>query len=223
MRCDVAIAPPRERLDATVVFDNETFVFAASCGSLGKFQPEQLHVLPEGAYGTVEATARQPQYIKALGCEWLTADGAPVLSLNDRQPYARLRLFSTSYLCACHSLKLVNPVLPIDHRTFCRSATRDVWGARFSFEKWPDRNGVHSYPNNCTLLINPILAVDNGTRLRLRFRGRNLTHNIEFHVPHAYIRVKSALSLNLVRSGPVRPLSVPCFPFVRCRPASVHV
>ena len=37
-----------------------------------------------------EPTPRQPYYVKALGCDWLTADGAPVLSLNVLQPYAPL-------------------------------------------------------------------------------------------------------------------------------------
>ena len=74
-------------------------------------------------------------------------------------------------------------------RAFGRSTTRDTWGPRFSFRKYP--NNV--FPDSCTLLVDPLLAVDNGTQLQLRARGRNLTHNIEFFVPRIVIHVKSAL------------------------------
>ena len=47
------------------------------------------------------------------------------------------------------------------------------------------------------LLVEPLLAVDNGTQLQLRFRGRNLTHNIEFYVPRIAIRVTRAPPLAL--------------------------
>ena len=74
-------------------------------------------------------------------------------------------------------------------RAFGRSTTRDTWGSRFAFRKYPN----DALPDNCTLLVEPLLAVDNGTQLQLRFRGRNLTHNIEFFVPRIAIHVKRAL------------------------------
>ena len=74
-------------------------------------------------------------------------------------------------------------------RAFGRSTTRDTWGPRFAFRKYPN----NALPDNCTLLVEPLLAVDNGTQLQLRFRGRNLTHNIEFFVPRVAIHVKRAL------------------------------
>ena len=73
---------------------------------------------------------------------------------------------------------------------FDRHATRDTWGPRFDFKKNPP-NAL--YPDNCTLLVQPVLSVDNGTQLQLRLRGYNLTHNIEFFVPRVSIHVKRAL------------------------------
>ena len=73
---------------------------------------------------------------------------------------------------------------------FDRRATRDTWGPRFDFKKNPP-NAL--YPENCTLLVQPVLSVDNGMQLQLRLRGYNLTHNIEFFVPRVSIHVRRAL------------------------------
>ena len=91
-----AFSPPGERLDAVVVFDEhrvEQVLYSATCGSRMTLDPVQIKELripgnPNSYWSYREPTPRQPHNVKALGCDWLTADGAPVLSLNELQPYA---------------------------------------------------------------------------------------------------------------------------------------
>ena len=92
-----AFAPPGERLDAAVVFDEHRVnqvLYSGTCGSRMTLDPDQIEELkipgtPLRSYWSYrEPTPWQPHYVKALGCDWLTADGAPVLSLNELQPYA---------------------------------------------------------------------------------------------------------------------------------------
>ena len=182
----------------TVVFDEHRVgqvLYSGTCGSRMTLDPEQIEKLkipgtPRSSYWhNREPTPRQPHYVKALGCDWLTADGAPVLSLNELQPYAP-SLSSLHRQNISRSGIFRQMVIKIScMRAFGRSTTRDTWGPRFAFRKYPK----NALPDNCTLLVEPLLAVDNGTQLQLRARGRNLTHNIEFFVPHVVIRVKRAL------------------------------
>lgn len=79
----------------------------------------------------------------------------------------------------------------LTYTSLVRSSSRDTWGSRFAFET-PVDNGNYTYPGTCKLLVHPLLALDNDTRLQLRLRGRNLTHDIEFFAPNVIIRVRGA-------------------------------
>ena len=81
----------------TVVFEEhreEQVLASGYCGSLMMLDPNQIEKLkiPRTAVSSWwshrEPTPRQPHYVKALGCDWLTADGTPVRSLNELQPYS---------------------------------------------------------------------------------------------------------------------------------------
>ena len=93
------MAPPGERLNVTVTFDEVSW--SDFCGAEMKIDPRQFSSIKElrppgttnlytSLWSTREPTQWQPYYVKALGCDWRTADGAPALALNERQPYATL-------------------------------------------------------------------------------------------------------------------------------------
>lgn len=83
-----------------MIFDD--LYFYGTCGARLVMDPSQIHKLrsdplsPRSSlWVNHEPDEHQPKYVKAVGCEWLTGDAAPVLSLNDRQAYVRLSIFSS--------------------------------------------------------------------------------------------------------------------------------